>query len=80
MILMILSLVILVLAIVFSICNILYKRFGLLKCIFHDKLGWHEPGIEREFDGCNIHSVCKHCGKEIMIDSQGNWTEGSGEL
>jgi len=47
-------------------------------CIFnwfyHDVLEWHLPDDEpQKFDGCNIHTHCKFCGKEIMQDSQGNW-------
>ena len=52
---------------------ILYQKFGLFKTFYHDVLKWHEPIGNWEFDGCNVHSVCKHCGKEIMRDSQGNW-------
>lgn len=52
---------------------ILYLKFGLFKVFYHDILQWHEPSDECEFDGCNVHSVCKYCGKEIMMDSQGNW-------
>lgn len=25
------------------------------------------------YDGCSFTSKCKHCGKDIMQDSQGNW-------
>lgn len=53
--------------------GILYCKFGLFKTFYHDVLKWHEPIDEWEFDGCNVHSVCKYCGKEIMRDSQGNW-------
>lgn len=37
-------------------------------------LHWHEPDCSpKSFDGCSIHSICKHCRKKIMQDSQGNW-------
>lgn len=43
--------------------------------MYHDVMGWHLPdyskGITR--DSVNTCAVCKHCGKEIMQDSQGNW-------
>ena len=41
---------------------------------FDAKLGWHVPkdGIER-WDGCSFHATCKYCGKDTMMDSQGNW-------
>lgn len=52
---------------------VLYQKLGLFKRFYHDVLRWHEPIDEWEFDGCNVHSVCKYCGKKIMRDSQGNW-------
>lgn len=55
--------------------SILYFKLGWFKKFFHDLLLWHQPAKceEQSFDGCSIHSICKHCGKEIMQDSQGNW-------
>ena len=52
---------------------ILYEKFGWFREFYHDILGWHMPTDEKEFDGCNTHSHCKYCGKEIMQDSRGNW-------
>jgi hypothetical protein len=53
---------------------ILYFKFGFLKRYYHDMLGWHTPDeSSQRFDGVNEHAICKHCGKEIMQDSQGNW-------
>ena len=52
-----------------------YFKFGFGKRLFHDAWGWHIP-IETEedtFDGLSAGNHCKHCGKEIMQDSQGNW-------
>lgn len=48
---------------------------GCFKPLYHDCLGWHTPSKESpiEFDGLSLHCVCKHCNKEIMQDSQGNW-------
>lgn len=52
----------------------LYFKLGWFKFFYHDLLGWHTPDDGPEsFDGCSIHARCKHCGKEIMQDSQGNW-------
>ena len=38
-------------------------------------LGWHipDPNVKKTFDGLSFHSRCKYCGKEIMMDGQGNW-------
>ncbi len=37
-------------------------------------LHWHAPGpVLSVYDPVNVHSVCKYCGKNIMLDSQGNW-------
>jgi hypothetical protein len=35
-------------------------------------LGLHKPA-EIKFDGFQESSTCEYCGKEILIDSQGNW-------
>lgn len=52
----------------------LYFKFGFLKCFYHDLLGWHTPDNSPQWhDGCSEHATCKHCGKDIMQDSQGNW-------
>lgn len=52
----------------------LYFRFGFLKIYYHDFLGWHTPDDSPQYsDGCSQHARCKHCGKDIMQDSQGNW-------
>lgn len=52
----------------------LYFRFGFLKIYYHDLLGWHTPADNRGYhDGCSMHDTCKYCGKDIMMDSQGNW-------
>ena len=57
----------------FSISALLYVQFGLLKQLFHDKLNWHQPTDHVRFDGVSHISTCKHCGKPIVRDSQGNW-------
>lgn len=55
----------------------LYFKFGFLKFFYHDFLGWHTPDDSPQwFDGCSEHTVCKHCGRDIMQDSQGNWFVG----
>lgn len=52
----------------------LYFKFGLLKFWYHNILGWHTPeDSSRYFGGLQEHAICKHCGKEIIQDSQGNW-------
>lgn len=52
----------------------LYFKFGFLKFYYHDFLHWHTPdGSPQWHDGCSEHSICKHCGQDIMQDSQGNW-------
>lgn len=57
-----------------TIGSIFYFHKGWFKRWFHDILGWHVPGEAfSSFDGCSFHNRCKHCGKEIMQDSQGNW-------
>ena len=58
--------------IIFLICSLLYTHCGFFKRFFHDGLHWHEP-TTIWFDGFKVHSICKHCSKEIMRDSQGNW-------
>jgi hypothetical protein len=54
-----------------------YINFGLNKWLYHDIMGWHQPKEDANttFDGCSFKCICKHCGKEIMQDSQGNWFE-----
>ena len=54
---------------------ILYLIFGWFSFFFHDVLGWHEPdeNSEQWFDGASYRARCRHCGADIMQDSQGNW-------
>ena len=53
----------------------LYFKWGIGKWFFHNVLGWHSPKNDNDVwcDGCSFHCKCKHCGKDIMQDSQGNW-------
>lgn len=52
----------------------IYAKTGLLKKIYHDKFGWHEPADHSiYYTGILRHAVCKYCNEEIMQDSQGNW-------
>ena len=55
--------------------GIMYLLTGHPRFIYHDILGWHEPDKNAKIwnDGCSFRCRCKHCGKEIMQDSQGNW-------
>lgn len=56
------------------IAPILYFKLGWLRFFYHDFLHWHTPdGSPHSFDGLSEHAICKHCGKDIMQDSQGNW-------
>lgn len=51
-----------------------YYKWGMFKFFYHDFMDWHSPDDNpKKFDGCNMHARCKHCGKDIMQDSQGNW-------
>ena len=65
------------LIILFLVCSLFYLCFGWFKFLYHDALGWHEPAkdAEQSYNGCNIKSTCKYCGKEVLQDSQGNWFE-----
>ena len=49
------------------------RPYKALKWLCHDILEWHKPDNTYYFDGCSDHSHCRICGKEIMMDSQGNW-------
>ena len=56
--------------------SVLYFAVGLLKFFYHDFLKWHIPCKNSTWtEGINEHAICKHCGKEIMKDCQGNWFE-----
>jgi hypothetical protein len=56
------------------IAPVLYFRLGWFKFFYHNMLGWHRPANAILWnDGCSQRSVCKHCGRDIMQDSQGNW-------
>lgn len=58
----------------FIIGAVLYFKLGFFKFFYHDLLGWHTPDDSPQYsDGCSQHATCKHCGKDIMMDSQGNW-------
>lgn len=63
--------------VVFIISSWLYSKNGICKKFYHDILGWHMPDTSGKykctFDGLNLKTICKYCGKEIMQDSQGNW-------
>lgn len=40
-----------------------------------DVFGWHNGSGTgpRSFDGASMHATCSKCGKQVMMDSQGNW-------
>ena len=43
-----------------------FKRF----CCW---MGWHSPLSKLYHDGHEYHATCKNCGKDLLMDSQGNW-------
>lgn len=54
-----------------------YFKFGFGKRFYHDIMGWHTPGNNpKTFTGCSFRAKCKHCGHDILQDSQGNWFIG----
>lgn len=57
---------------------VLYFKLGWFKRFFHDFMHWHAPDMKHGVwdDGLSYHSYCKHCGKGILQDSQGNWFVG----
>ena len=65
--------VLMTIAIVDLVGSIIYFRTGFGKRFYHDFMGCHLPEDNVWFDGCSFRSKCKHCGKDIMQDSQGNW-------
>lgn len=68
------AMILLVALVIFTITSAIYLRNGWFKIFYHDVLGWHQPdNYPKWSDGCSDHCICKHCGKEIMQDSQGNW-------
>lgn len=38
----------------------------------HDIMGWHDCDVSG-FDGASMTGTCKYCGKECLMDGQGNW-------
>ena len=63
-----------VLTVIFIISP-MYFKWGIGKWLYHNIFGWHQPkeNDNVSFDGYSFHCKCKHCGKDIMQDSQGNW-------
>lgn len=48
--------------------------FEWLERLAHDYLGWHDGmGGPRWFDGLSVCGHCSRCGKQVLMDSQGNW-------
>lgn len=54
--------------------NLIYQpKKSLKQRILCDFLGWHKaPKITKQ-SGINITGKCPRCGKDVMLDSQGNW-------
>lgn len=67
--------------VLFMAAAFIYSALGWFKWLYHDRLGWHLPDFDKgkTFDACNIYASCRHCGKEITQDSQGNWFLSGGE-
>jgi len=65
--------IVLIISTLFLIGGLLYLLFDFGKPLYHDVMGWHKPTDQQGWDGCSFTSTCKHCGKKIMQDSQGNW-------
>lgn len=65
----------LIAVVAFMVSILCYVMFGWFAFFFHDVLGWHEPDEDSEqwFDGASYRARCRHCGADIMQDSQGNW-------
>jgi len=67
---------ILLLGISCTIYDRLYPTAGHVwaRKIYCEIFPWHNgSGIIKDFDGCSFKSTCSRCGKEVMMDSQGNW-------
>ena len=51
-----------------------YTFWEKVRLWFCKYLGWHNGrGGAMTHDGCSFHATCSICGKEVMMDSQGNW-------
>lgn len=70
---MIALIILLAITAIMALSSILYFKKDYFKKFYHDILQWHLPDDSSYFDGCSVHSKCKHCGMDIMQDSQGNW-------
>ena len=40
---------------------------------FCHELGWHLPPTDIKCMGINLNGKCPRCGKDVILDSQGNW-------
>lgn len=49
------------------------KEMSKARKILCNVLGWHKPNKKIALCGINSKSICKYCGRKIMLDSQGNW-------
>ena len=66
--------ILVVVGIVVLLLNIASILSGFIKWKWFCKLGWHHPdNSSKSFDGCTVHSICRICKRDIMLDSQGNW-------
>ena len=63
--------IIVILATIFLIlsfyCGTINKPLG------HKLFGWHYVDGPTGFDGCSSTGTCTGCGKEVLLDSRGNW-------
>ncbi len=46
-----------------------------IRVLLHDLMIWHDGNGngDKSFDGLSFHATCSICGKDVMLDSQGNW-------
>lgn len=75
------AILLVVLLVCFFIASMVYLKLGIGKWFYHDILEWHMPdntGVYR-YDGLNLKTICRHCRKKIMQDSQGNWFLSGGK-
>lgn len=56
-----------------AVCVYIKSNSSIGKKLYHDKLGRHKCSSEVALSGTLVKSTCEVCGKEIILDSQGNW-------
>lgn len=61
------SLAILISVVILVLCN---QWLGKWAC---DKMGWHLAPAVIHCDEVNMSGKCPRCGKNVLLDGQGNW-------